>query len=294
VLNELLRLTRPLIVFDLETTAVDPQQARILQFGMEVHKPNLPVASYHTLVNPLVPIPKGASDTHGITEDVIRSGCARCKAPESSHPYVICDRWRAVPTWRDIAPNLLKGFQDADFAGYNIKSYDLPVLAIEFERVGHQFDYSSAYIVDSLVLWRILEQRTLSDAVEYFGGRKHEGAHGAIEDVIGTVHALKGQLRGDRHFEWVQKKARENRLPRTPKELHELCWPPDPNNIDMDGKIRFNADGHPCLNFGAHKDKHLADVPTSYKRWMLNGNFAADTKRIIEDALSGVYPQKNG
>jgi DNA polymerase-3 subunit epsilon len=269
VLGELLDLVRPLVLFDLETTGVDPDTARIVQYAHRVYKPNTDSAqNYVTLVNPEIPIPADATESHGITNEKVNQP--------------------RVPRFRDIAQSLARGFADVDFAGYNVRAYDLKVITAEFRRCNIIFDYSGAYILDGLHLWRYLESRTLTDAVGYFGGHSHEGAHDAYEDVVGTEAALAGQLAGRRSPEYLLRKAAELRLPRTVKELHELCFPRDPDAIDADGKFKFIG-GVPCFAFGKHKGRPLYSA-LDYLQWMLNGTFEPDTKRVAREVLAGNLP----
>src|SRR5687767_12349688 len=118
MLTQLLGLTRPLIIFDLETTTNKPETARIVQLGFRLHKPDGSVTEYHTLVDPMVEIPKASSDVHGITDETIQRGCSRCRQYANVHPNgENCDAWRAIPTFKDIGPRIAQGFTGYDLAG---------------------------------------------------------------------------------------------------------------------------------------------------------------------------------
>lgn len=61
---------QPLMGFDLETTGLDVDEDRIVQVGF-AEVPHPAKAKTRTIiVNPMVPIPKEASDIHGITDDI--------------------------------------------------------------------------------------------------------------------------------------------------------------------------------------------------------------------------------
>jgi DNA polymerase-3 subunit epsilon len=292
VLSELLDLTRPLVLFDLETTGVDPDTARIVQYAHRVYRHDTDqIGVYATLVNPDIAIPLNAVESHGISDVTVLEGCAWCKQPKEVHPTTGCNHWRPAPRFSDIAKNLARGFANVDFAGYNVRAYDLKVITAEFRRCNITFDYSGAYILDGLHLWRYLESRTLTDAVGYFGGRSHEGAHDAYEDVVGTEAALAGQLAGRRSPEYLLRKAAELRLPRTVKELHELCFPRDLDAIDVDGKFKF-INGVACFAFGKCKGQPLVSAP-DYLQWMLKGTFEPDTKRVAREVLAGNLPTQS-
>lgn len=279
MLNQILQLSRPLLVYDLETTGKDPETARIVEIGMRVHWPvtNM-VTSHKTLVNPGISIPQGAVDSHGITDAFFEEGaaCAFCHAIREAHPLQHCEVFKPIPTFMQLAPELFKALSNVDFAGYHIK-YDLRVTSEEFRRHGYMFDYSKAAIIDSLRLWQILEARTLSDAVEHFLHRKHRGAHSALDDVEETEEVLIAQLTTH---------PMHATLPRTVAALHEKCWP---NQIDIEGKFVF-IDGIPSFNFGKHRGKPMThDI--EYLRWMSRGSFSPEVQRIVTAALSGKFPE---
>lgn len=281
MLHSIFTLSRNLILFDLETTGTNPVTARAVSLGMRIYKPDGVVQDYRTLINPGIPIPPDAAAVHGITDEIIQRGCARCWQFANVHPNgEDCPEWKPVPMFKDIAANLHRGFcAEVDFAGYNIR-YDLRVTVEEFGRCQLTFDWSQANLVDAQRIWQLLEPRTLSDCVEHFAGRKMEGAHDAMADVRGTEAALEGQFRHHR----------ANILPRDVSELHELCWPRDPNAIDTEGKFRF-MEGVPCFNFGKHKDKPMKNH-IDYLAWMYGpkGSFSTEIKRICDEALAGKFP----
>ena len=277
MIHQLLNLTRPLIIPDLETTSVDKTRARTCSLAMRVWKPNGQVDVYKTLINPGVPIPKEASDVHGITVDTL-TGCAKCWAPAASHPHSECDKFWPVPFFSDIAPRLHAGFSNADFAGYNVR-FDLEVLQREFELCKLVFDYSQSAIIDSFRLWQIMEPRTLTDAAQHFADYTLDNAHNAMADVEATEHVLIGQL---------TKHTKAHVLPKTVSELGALCFPRDSNWIDVEGKFAF-INGVPCLNFGKHKGRPMRECK-DYLRWMFGAQFSPEVKRICDDALAGKYP----
>jgi DNA polymerase-3 subunit epsilon len=291
-LGRVFQLKRPLIVFDLETTDVDPEKARILEIGMRIHRPNTDqVDSYRSFVNPECPIPKHSSNVHGITDETIATGCARCGFG-TEHPIhwehsVAADKheWKPIPRWQDIGPNIYRGFSDADFVGYNIR-YDLRVTSAEFSRIGLEFDYSKAAVIDALRVWHTLEPRTLSDAVEHFLKRKHRGAHGALTDVEETESVLLHQLL-DHPKAGILELASVH-------SLSQQLSPRDENSIDSENKFKFDANGVAIFNFGKHKDKPMRSAP-AYLTWMVDkGNFSPEVKKICREALMGRYPTKSG
>ena len=66
-----LKLERPLVFFDLETTGVQIATDRIVEISILKIFPNGNRESWTRLVNPEIEIPKEASDIHGITNEKV-------------------------------------------------------------------------------------------------------------------------------------------------------------------------------------------------------------------------------
>ena len=249
-LSEVLRLKRPLIGVDLETTGVNPKVSGIVELGLEIMRPGHPVKEYRTYVNPLMSIPPEATHVHGITDDTVRD----------------------APTFRQLADNLIKGFAGADFVGYNVR-FDLRQLAEEFARAGHEWDYAGARVICAYRLWQISKPRTLEHAAKEYGVDL-EDAHSALADVKAATRVIAAQLQ------------RHASLPRDLDKLHALCWP---DWYDPEGKLRW-ANGELCFTFGEHRDKPLRHVPQGYLNWILKKDFGPLVKETCRNALRGIYP----
>ena len=63
-----LKLTRPIVCFDLETTGVDPQTDRIVELSVLRVEPDGSRQSRTRRINPGRPIPKEATAVHGISD----------------------------------------------------------------------------------------------------------------------------------------------------------------------------------------------------------------------------------
>ena len=68
--------------FDVETTGVDVEQARIVTAAVAGVGGGSPTAAQEWLVNPGVPIPTGASEVHGITDEMAAGGTPAAEAVE--------------------------------------------------------------------------------------------------------------------------------------------------------------------------------------------------------------------
>lgn len=260
-----LQLDRRLVIFDLETHDFVPMdQAYICEIGMMIIEPDGKIKSWGSLIQPHdgrrnVPIAKVATEKHNITNEMVAG----------------------KPTFGQLAVNLHAGMSKADFGGYNVRRFDLPMLEIEFKRNGITFEWEEARILDGLRLWQVAEPRTLTDAVERFLRRKTTEAHRADGDARDAHDVIAAQL------------AEFSQLPRTIQELHDLCFF-DPENVDLDGKFKWRGD-EAVIAFGKYQGTALARVATldpGYLRWMLGGTFATSTKRVAQDALEGRFPVK--
>jgi DNA polymerase-3 subunit epsilon len=259
-----LTLDRPLVVFDLETTGLDPASDRIIEIGCVKLLPAKGAAGPGRelrawRVNPGRAIPPAATQVHGITD----ADVATC------------------PTFDALAREVLGFLDGCDLAGFHVENFDMPLLRQEFERVGIDFPAWSPHVVDTRTLFVLREPRGLAAALAFYCGREHVGAHGAEADALAAADVLLAQV------------ARYPDLPATVGALHAACHPVAPDAVDAAGKVRW-VGGEAVLGFGKHTGKPLrllaADMP-DYLRWMLNADFPADTKRIISDALGGRLPK---
>ncbi|NCO04856.1 MAG: 3'-5' exonuclease [Candidatus Magasanikbacteria bacterium] len=248
-----LTLTRPLVFFDLETTGVDPYNDRIVQLAAIKYFPDGQKTTHEWIVNPGMPIPKGASDIHGITDDMVQD----------------------KPLLGDLTKDLATLFDGVDLGGYNVKNFDIPLLAVEFERIGLPLDTEQIKIVDAMKIFQIKEPRTLTAAYKKFCGKELTDAHDAMADIVASVEVLEGQM------------AQYDDVPSTVTDLHDFCFPHDPDAFDAEGKLRF-VDGALTINFGKNKGKSLQFLSTNdpgYLEWILKSNFSDKVKEALRDVL---------
>jgi len=67
-----MRLTdKAIVFFDLETTGVSTQYDKIIQFAAIKVMPDGSRDTYTLLINPARPIPKEATEVHGITDEMV-------------------------------------------------------------------------------------------------------------------------------------------------------------------------------------------------------------------------------
>lgn len=271
-----LNLTRPLIVFDLETTGLDFIRDRIIQISYIKVSPDGTEERENLFVNPEKTIPHEVVELTGITDDDVKD----------------------APTFKTLAPQLSEKFKGCDFAGYNSNHFDIPMLAEEFLRAGIDFDFSKVRLIDAQTIFHKMERRNLAAAYKFYCGRKMEEdftAHRADEDTEATYRVLMGEL--DKYAPGVQEEP-DRVLENDMDCLAEFSKQND--NVDFAGRIvwkpQVGADGKPVLdadgkeqkvevfNFGKYKGRPVADVlrtDVGYYSWMMGGDFTFNTKQVL-------------
>ncbi len=250
MLHDLLRLTRPLFVIDIEATSLDVQEARIVELAFQRWEASGMTKEWTSRIDPGIPIPASASKIHGIFDADVAG----------------------KPTFNQLGANLAKGFSDCEFSGQNCR-YDLQVLASEFARIKQPWSYASARIVDSSMLERLAVPRSLSHLHEKYVGLKHDGAHGALSDVRAAATVIMKQLEA-------------HDLPRDLDALHAAQWG---HMIDVDGKFKW-VDGVATCMFGKHRGKAMREVPGDYWDFILRSDFSDEVKRLAGEAKLGRFP----
>ena len=121
-----LKLDRPLVFFDLETTGTSITQDRIVEISMVKVMPDGETIVKTRRINPRIPIPPTATAVHGITDDDVKD----------------------CPTFPEIAKSLAEQIEGCDLAGYNSTNFDIPLLAEEFIRAEVDVDFRSMRMID--------------------------------------------------------------------------------------------------------------------------------------------------
>ena len=244
-----LKLKKPLVVFDLETTGLDLVKDRIIQISYIKVSPDGSEKRGGMIVNPGRPIPPEVAELTGISNADVAG----------------------KPMFKEVAAQLEGEFKGCDFAGFNSNHFDIPLLVEEFIRAGVDFDVSNCRFVDVQNIYHKMEKRTLAAAYRFYCGKTLENAHTAMADTRATYEILQAQL--DKYDDTLK---------------NDVAFLSDfsrrNNNVDLAGRIVYDEQGVETINFGKYKGKHVVDVlrrDPGYLSWIMQGDFPQNTKQAF-------------
>jgi len=253
-----LQLTSPLAFIDLETTGVNISLDRIVEIAIVKINPDGTQQVKRKLINPMMPIPKGASDVHGITDDMVKD----------------------APVFKQVANEIKQFIDHCDIGGYNSNRFDIPMLIEEFLRVGIDFSTDGRKLVDVQKVFHMMEQRTLSAAYKFYCQKTLDGAHSAEVDATATWEVLEAQV---------------ERYPQIGNTVESIVKFTGEDDI-VDFARRFvRENGVEVFNFGKHKGKPVTQVlkeEPQYYDWMMKGDFPMNTKQKLTEILNRTLLKK--
>ncbi|NOR28636.1 MAG: 3'-5' exonuclease [Lutibacter sp.] len=254
-----LKLEKPIIFFDLETTGINIAKDRIVEISILKIFLNGNKESKTWLVNPEMEIPKESSDIHGITNEKVVT----------------------EPTFNELALEVSKMIEGCDLAGFNSNRFDIPLLAEEMLRAKVDFNMNDRVAIDVQVIFHKKEERTLSAGYKFYCGESLENAHSAEADTLATYEILKAQL--DKYDDL------ENNV----KFLNEYST--FNKRADFAGFILFDAEGEEIFTFGKYKNQKVVDVlrkDKGYASWIQNADFPLYTKKVLAQIKEKTFPRK--
>ena len=255
-----LNLQRPILFFDIESTGLNIASDAIIELsfvkvlpGSEERIKTWRVKPWDYAGNCQKKITPSAQAIHGISDDELKD----------------------CPRFSDIADEVVAWLEDSDLAGFNSTKFDLPMLAEELERVRRYMgkdipvNLHEKKMVDVQNIYHVMEPRNLKAAYRFYCGQELENAHAAEADTLATYEVLKSQL---------------DRYPETLKNSVDFLsnFSERQKIVDYAGRLTFNENKEPVINFGKHKGKTAREVyftEPSYFSWIDNGEFTLDTKR---------------
>jgi DNA polymerase-3 subunit epsilon len=264
-----LELARPLAVLDIQSTGLDPDNARIVKLSVLKVDPDGTEHVKSVVVNPGIPIPPGATQVHGISD------------------LDVMDK----PVFRAYARALADHLEGCDLAGFGIERFGLPLLLAEFERNDVDFVVEGRAVIDAMTVFHRLEPRNLRSAYARFVGANKPETPGPDQETddeaqgARNVYAiLQGELQSS------------SQVPTKPGEIAAWARGIGENAIDPDGKFVWSDEGDALLNFGRHRGERLVEVVNNdpnYLYWVSRSdNFGAEVRKIAESASSGYLPER--
>ena len=269
-------LTKPLVIFDLETTGLDLVKDRIIQMSFIKVMPTGEEIRKNYFINPGKTLSSEIVQLTGITNDMLKD----------------------APSFKELSTTLSTELQGCDFAGFNSNHFDIPILAEEFLRAGIDFDFTRCRMIDVQTIFHKMERRNLAAAYKFYCGKKMEDdfeAHRADQDTEATWRVLQGEL--DMYAPGKQEEP-ERQLRNDMDELAAFSKTNDnvdfagrivwKDVVDKQGRVVLNEDGSPqrqeVFNFGKYKGMSVTEVlnrDPGYFGWMLSGDFTYNTKQVL-------------
>ena len=264
-----LKLTRPLIVFDIESTGLNIGRDQIIEISFIKCFPDGKIEERTLRIKPtpssetrqLNGITPEAQEVHGISEEDLND----------------------CPIFAEVADDILAYIGDSDIAGFNSNKFDIPLLAEEFLRIGKKLDMRDRYLVDVQQIFHKMEPRNLAAAYKFYCGKDIENAHSANADAMATLEVLEAQIDRYKDTEYEDRYTKKCR-PVTPvvKDLDHFTR--SNRNVDFASHIVLNDKDVEVFNFGKHKGKSVKEVfktEPSFYSWMMHADFPLNTKDII-------------
>ena len=254
----MLQLKKPLAFIDLETTGINLGTDRIVEIAIVKILSDGTRSIKRKLINPEIPIPKGASDIHGITDEMVKG----------------------APVFKQVAQELKQMLDGCDMAGYNSNRFDIPLLMEEFLRAQVEFDMRGRKLLDVQNIFHKMEPRTLGAAYKFYCNKILEGAHGAEVDASATFEILEAQVE------------RYPTLGNTVDAILKTIG----EDVIVDFARRFIMEnGVEVFNFGKFKGRPVSDVLKSepqYYDWMMKGDFPQHTKQKLTEIYTRTMLKK--
>lgn len=229
------------LAFDLETTGLDPETDRIVEFCFIGMDEDLEETSRWTeRVNPGVPIPQETTDVHGIRDEDVAD----------------------KPPFSEFAPRIQEMLADTVLMAYN-HGFDMNVLHYELVRHGQKGLRMDHPVIDPYIIFRDHHPHSLAGAVRNYLDEDLLEAHTAEADTAAMVDVFRAQVAS-------------HALPRVPDEN---VVKRERRFLDRARKFYEDSDGTVRFGFGKYRHQPVKDH-LDYVQWMLGRDFAEDTKNV--------------
>lgn len=234
-----MNIRKEIVAFDLETTGINTQTARILSIAIQVLDTQLnTIDEFYSLVCPdrnpqNYDIEPTAFTAHGITKEMVAD----------------------APTLQELLPTIKNYFEDRDILTYNGNTFDLELLNYELQRLGTYLPVKGKICYDSYDIEKQFNSNKLGSVYKRYMGKTMEEdglvAHNAASDVKATIEIFKRQIQMydidlDKYFL------------ESPKKI-----------------IQLNENKEYVFTLGKYKERLVEDImkqDTSYISWLVGSN----------------------
>lgn len=260
------------VAFDLETTGLEVERDRVLEFCfVELDDALNEKARWTRLVDPGIPVSKDIEELTGISTAMVQG-----QPPFATH-----------------APRIQALVKDAVLIAHN-SAFDVPFLHMELLRAGQRGLDPDHPCIDTLVIERHVNSHRLADVYRRYVGAPVDGLHRSEADVTATVEVLRRQ-----------RAAHKDALPNQGAALDDLLVAKVDQHFGGDKRVRHWLDhgrrfyrdpaGTIVLGFGPYRGCPAIRWHTckagnegtheEFLRWMLRRDFPSDTKAAVEMIL---------
>ncbi|MCJ8329384.1 MAG: 3'-5' exonuclease [Lentisphaeria bacterium] len=244
--------SRPLAFFDLETTGLDLLNDRIIQIAIIKQFPDGSQEILEHLINPFIESNEEAFEIHRISSEELKD----------------------APPFSELANEIHAFLDDADWVGYNLLRFDIPMLVEAFHRENMCISLDRK-IIDAFRIFKIKESRTLRKAMQFYCDETFE-AHSAMADTIATRKVLLSQVQ---HYDDMA-----NSVESLDDEFTPAYYK---NDFDWSGFLNCEDDRVVFLR-GPYKGKMLGEIfkqDPDYIKKILNYTISSKAKDYIRKIL---------
>jgi DNA polymerase-3 subunit epsilon len=208
------------------------------------------------------------------------------------------EKLKVSKTFAEAATGISKFLEGCDFAGFNIKYFDLKILSEEFYRVNVPFDIVGREIIELSKIYHTMEPRDFKSACSFYCNKK-------IETISSEeTNNMCVEMLNDMMDKYSGKELADNKTKATNKieptvESISKVFNKSIKSLDIEGNIILNEKGVPIFNFGTKygpsKDGEQPGKPIGeslykdmqYYDWLINvSKMPADTKSMLTRILN--------
>ncbi|HLF16970.1 MAG TPA: 3'-5' exonuclease [Candidatus Thermoplasmatota archaeon] len=243
------------LAFDLETTELDTDKARIIEFCfLEVDDALQERSRWTELVHPGIPIPESSRAVHGIGDEMVR----------------------VKPPFSHFAPRIQALVQESVLIAHNVQ-FDLQVLHNELRRAGQPGLRPNHPAIDTQMVERFVNSHSLAACFERYTGKPMEGNHRSEADTAACLEVLRRQRQA--HAALLPPSLEGLESPNLVKhfrpDAQAKTW------LDHGHRFYLDAAGTIRFGFGKYRDQPALEQK-DYLGWMRDkGDFPPDVKTMV-------------